>query len=90
MLRPVRATSCYNDFGHEVVAGGEVYPVQALVHRAIRLDHTIQAGVCGSSFRRRCPSRHRPMDDRPRRHYTPRLAAQAAGADLTLMFRGAE
>jgi len=50
MLRPVRATSCYNDFGHEVVAGGEVYPVQALVHRAIRLDHTVRQAYVDHHF----------------------------------------
>ena len=45
----------------------EKYTRAGFGHRVLRLDHST-AGVRGSLFCRRCPSRHRPMDDRPCRH----------------------
>ena len=50
MLRPVRATPCYNDFWTRGGGGGEVYSVQASDRRALRPDHTVRQAYVDHHF----------------------------------------
>jgi len=75
VLRPVRATPCYNDCGHAVVAG------RSIPHAGIRSSCPSTwprsvACVPGSSLHCPCPSRCCPMDDHPCRHCACRRSSR--------------
>ena len=91
MLRPVRATPCCNDCGYELVAGEKYTPLRPRI--VVPFSRTTQYGTRTWIATSPHVSFQTLPDGRPPvlplcapPIDTLGLAAQAAGADMTLMF----